>query len=168
MSAAASCSSGGAIWRRRAPTIARRPIALTRFDELDVAMARATAQERLAALTAQGPGGATGPPHRAGHRQRRLQERPCARQSAARRQADRGLAEGCRLPDRDAGQRSHPRQVLRGAARVLRARRRRPIGRWSITPATVSRSAASTIWCRSTPSSQPTRTPRPRRWRWSR
>jgi tetratricopeptide (TPR) repeat protein len=33
--------------------------ALTTFDELDVAMARRTAQERLAALTAQGPGAAT-------------------------------------------------------------------------------------------------------------
>jgi tetratricopeptide (TPR) repeat protein len=32
--------------------------ALTTFDELDVAMARRTAQERLAALTAQGPGAA--------------------------------------------------------------------------------------------------------------
>ena len=31
--------------------------ALTPFDEIDVAKARATAQERLAALTAQGPGG---------------------------------------------------------------------------------------------------------------
>jgi tetratricopeptide (TPR) repeat protein len=33
---------------------------LTRFDELDVARARAKAQERLAALTPQTPGGATG------------------------------------------------------------------------------------------------------------
>jgi tetratricopeptide (TPR) repeat protein len=32
--------------------------AVTRFDELDVAMARRTAQERLAALTTQGPGAA--------------------------------------------------------------------------------------------------------------
>jgi tetratricopeptide (TPR) repeat protein len=32
-------------------------VALTRFDEIDVAMARQTAQERLAALTAQGSGG---------------------------------------------------------------------------------------------------------------
>jgi uncharacterized caspase-like protein len=34
--------------------------ALTRYDEPDVAKARATAQERLSALTAQGPGAATG------------------------------------------------------------------------------------------------------------
>jgi tetratricopeptide (TPR) repeat protein len=34
--------------------------ALTRYDEPDVAKARATAQERLSALTAQGPGASTG------------------------------------------------------------------------------------------------------------
>jgi tetratricopeptide (TPR) repeat protein len=33
-------------------------VTLTKFDEADVAKARATAQERLAALTAEGPGGA--------------------------------------------------------------------------------------------------------------
>jgi tetratricopeptide (TPR) repeat protein len=47
-------------------------------------------------------------------------------------------------------------------------RRKRPTGRWCIMPATGWKSAASIIWCRSTPNWPPTRTPKPRRWRWSR
>ena len=52
----------GKLFERRADLAQARAdyrsaaFALTTFDELDVAMARRTAQERLAALTAQGPG----------------------------------------------------------------------------------------------------------------
>ena len=82
---------------------------------------------------------------RADRRQRRLQERAAARQSAARCQADRRHAARTRLCDRDAGARSHPRQVLRRPARRSAPRPKRPIGRWSIMPATAWRSAASII-----------------------
>ncbi len=115
---------------------------LTRFDELDVARARAIAQERLGRTDAAGAGRVHRAPRGAGDRQRRLQERPRPAQSAARRETDRKRAARCRLPDRDLRQRPHPRQVLRGAADVCRRKRRMRIGRWSITPATVSRSAA--------------------------
>ena len=114
---------------------------LTKFDELDVARARAIAQERLAALTPQAPAGATGRRvalvigNGAYKNVHALPNPPRDSKLIASVLRDR------RLPDRDVRQRPHPRQVLRDAEGLRRAKRKRPTGPWSIMPATASRSA---------------------------
>jgi len=143
--------------------------ALTKVRRAGRRDARRSAQERLNALTAQGPGANTGPQHRPDRRQRRLQERACARQSAARRQADRSRVARRRLPDRVAVHRSHPRTSFFEALRAFAGEAEKADwGGWCIMPAMASRSAASIIWCRSTPGSPPTRMPKPNPWRSSR
>ena len=96
----------------------------------------AVARERLEALLAgpaapciAGKASPSTPPAggaaqgRADRRQRRLQERRAAGQSAARRQADRVDLSRARLCHGDAGARSHPGQILCRPARI------RPRGR---------------------------------------
>ena len=102
--------------------------ALTKFDDIDTAIARRFAKERLAALTTAAPAVVRSAQGRPDRRQQRLQERAAARQSGARRQTDRVHASRPRLCDRDAGAGPHPRQVFRGPARVRHASREGRLG----------------------------------------
>ena len=125
--------------------------ALTKFDELRDRAGTALCQERLAALVAADPslrasrgaggaatrqadlvivaGGCGDTQGRADRRQWRLQKRACARQSAARRKTDRGDPARSRLPDRQPRAGSHPRPVLRRAARLRPRGREGGLGR---------------------------------------
>ena len=131
MPAAGSSSRNAATSPPRAPTTAPPAPRCAKFDDIETTWRAAVARERLAALLARvaparcrqdlpsAPlrGSAQGGADR---RQRRLQERAAAGQSAARRQADRVDLSRARLCHRDAGARSHPRQILRSAARIRR------------------------------------------------
>ena len=137
---------------------------LTRFDDIDTGIARRLAKERLAVLMAAvqappgaasakpAPGKTAAPPPPSGPRKVALIVGNGAYKNVtpldnpprdAKLIAD--TLRGRRLSDRDAGAAISPATSSSQPCTRSAPRPRRPIGRWSITPATASRSAASII-----------------------